>query len=116
MNLSYFETVNDDSSISYDRPEAKVKEALKRAIDLSSEQSVIDRFASLYLAGIQWDWFESYQQHLVNVDEINELNNNRSIVGSDEFGVDILEELIALPEAPERPDELTVSELMAQLL
>ena len=76
MDLSYFETVNDDGEVSYSRPETKSLEALKRVISLTKPARVVDKFATLYLQGAQWNWFTTYQKFLSELDEVVKYNKN----------------------------------------
>lgn len=110
MDLSYFETVNDDGDIGYIRPETKNREALERVILLNKPLSVIDTFIALYLAGVQWDWFDAYQAYLIELEQVTLYNQNPPIIGKDENDNDIVAEKKPLPLEPVRSETLSVEE------
>lgn len=110
MDLSYFETINEQDEVSFIRPETKSIEALERVILLSKPLSVVDKFIALYLVGIQWDWFEAYQAYLIELEEVMLYNQNPPTAGKDEAGNNIAAEKKPLPLEPVRPPLLTVEE------
>ena len=110
MDLSYFETVNDDGDISYIRPETKSRDALERVISLNKPLSVVDKFVALYLTGVQWNWLKAYQSYLVELEAVNAHNANLPVIDEDEEGNDVLAEPKAIPVEPVRPELLTVEE------
>ena len=110
MDLSYFETVNDDGDISYIRPETKSRDALERVISLNKPLSVVDKFVALYLTGAQWDWLKAYQSYLVELEAVNAHNANLPVIDEDENGSRVFADSKALPVEPVRPGLLTVEE------
>ncbi len=108
MDLSYFETVNEDGEVSYIRPETKSMTDLERVIALGKPSDVIDKFVALYLSCLQWDWFELYQSYLIELDEVNAHNENPPVINIDEYFVKTYAEQKELPIEPIRPDILTI--------
>ena len=108
MDLSYFETVNDEDEVSYIRPETKSTADLERVVSLAKPLSVVDKFIALYVLGLQWDWFELYQSYLTELDEVNAHNENPPLLSTDEEGVETYAEQKELPIEPIRPDILTI--------
>ena len=111
MDLSYFETVNDDGEVSYIRPETKSREALERVIALGKPQSIINGFAEMVAIGEQWDWLDSYNEYLAELDTVNQYNSSLpSLVNNDG---DITEpEKLPLPIEPVRPSIRTVEQVL----
>tara|TARA_B110000211_G_scaffold229083_1_gene286292 strand:- start:1549 stop:2148 length:600 start_codon:yes stop_codon:yes gene_type:complete len=110
MDLSYFETVNDDGEVSYSRPETKSLEALKRVISLTKPARVVDKFATLYLQGAQWNWFTTYQKFLSELDEVVKYNKNPPSIGKDDNGIEVIADQKPLPIEPVRPTLMTLDE------
>lgn len=69
MDLSYFETVNDEGEVTYIRPETKSTADLERVIALGKPESVVSKFAEMVAIGEQWEWFDNYQEYLLAVAE-----------------------------------------------
>lgn len=72
MDLSYFETVNEDGEVSYIRPETKSMADLERVIELGKPEAVVAKFAEMAAIGEQWGWFDNYQEYLLAVTERDE--------------------------------------------
>jgi hypothetical protein len=97
----------------HEQPETKNLSDLERVINSTKPVDVINRFIEMLLIGEQWQWFNEYKNHLVNLEFITQFNSNLPVVDIDENQVDILAEKKDLPVEPIRPTLLTVEEFKA---
>ena len=112
MDLSLFQTVDEDGNIvDQPRPETKSPEGVYQCINhhKGRNDTVVEKFVSMYLLGIQWDWYEQYKEWLALCEEINDWNANRE---EDEDGN--LPDERPLPDMPERPAQTTVADWILQ--
>ena len=90
------------------RPECKSMEALERVISLRKPQSVVDKFIQFVINSEQWGWFDSYNEYLIEKEEVETYNSDLPVVGQDDNGDDILAEPKELPVEPIKPSLLTL--------
>ena len=111
----FFTTDEEGNEQELPRPETKswpdVVQVMNHWHGEPAGDPVIDTFIGLYSVGVQWDWFESYQQWQQEVLAINEANASRQ---PDEDGN--LPEPLPLPDMPERPELETNESLLHQAL
>jgi hypothetical protein len=110
MDLSYFETVNDDEAV-FNRPETKLLADLERVIGLGKPEVVINRFAEMVTLGEQWSWYDDYQEYLLAVISRDELIASHEIE-FDEQGVEIQWTQPQKPTEPLRPILLTTDQVL----
>ena len=114
MDLSDFETVNDEEETVYkQRPETKTQADLDRVISKNKPQAVVDKFAAMVAAGDQWNWFDLAVAYADELAAVEEYNLDLPIIGQDEeTGEDIIAQPKALPVEPVRPTQRTVNDIL----
>jgi hypothetical protein len=110
MDLSYFETVNDDEVV-VNRPETKSMTDLERVIGLGKPEVVINRFAEMVTLGEQWSWYDDYQEYLLAVISRDELIASHE-PEFDEQGAEIEWLPPESPIEPVRPILLTTEQVL----
>lgn len=132
--------VYEDVTQTKAKPETKSLADVERvsARHLGKRPDIVDKFITMYLEGLQWDWLTNYQEYLVALDLVivwNDQNAGKLIstkevyVGMteptlEEYQAGIVSEAIyetveeyysakALPKEPFRPPVLTVEEWKA---
>ena len=108
MDLSMFHTTDEDGNeVEKPRPETKSFEDVHQCIHHHKGQNdtVVELFVSMYLLGIQWDWFTLYKEWQTQCADIKTWNDNRK---PDEDGN--LPDERPLPDMPPRPQQGTVGQ------
>ena len=101
MVLSYFYTENEAGEQALKpRPETKTITALERVIELDKDQATVDAFADMVADGYQWEWFDLYQQYLIDLAHWQSLKDAFIPVDGSVFN-------ITEPVEPVRPEILT---------
>tara|TARA_R110002111_G_scaffold212804_3_gene275976 strand:+ start:432 stop:1034 length:603 start_codon:yes stop_codon:yes gene_type:complete len=111
MDLSYFETVNEDGEVIVNLHETKSTADLERVIALGKPESVVNRFAEMVAIGEQWEWFDNYQAFLLAVTERDEAIANHE-PEFDEKGNEIEWLPPEMPVEPIRPVLRTIEEVL----
>jgi len=103
----------DGNNIFKARPETKTQADLDRVIGLGKPQYVLDKFAEMVAIGEQWDWFDEYQDHLIEVEKITAYNDNLPVLALGEDGITpVYAQPKELPKEPVRPQVRTGYEVL----
>ena len=115
MDLSDFETVNDDEETVYkQRPETKTQADLDRVISKNKPQAVVDKFAAMVATGDQWNWFDLAVAYADELTAVEEYNLDLPVIGQDEeTDEDIIAQPKELPIEPVRPAQRTVEDVLS---
>lgn len=102
-DLTMFYTTDElGSQVELPRPETKSMDDVVQCAthNQGSNDTVVDKFITMYQLGLQWDWFEEYKQYLLDKTKIEDYN--KALV-PDEDGVPPDPLPLPLPTEPVRP-------------
>lgn len=104
MDLAYFyEEIDGEAVLKQRVVSHKTLTDIKAMIANNRPQTAIELHTDLLAQHEQWEWLDSYNQYLSNVESVNAFNSNLPVIDYDEDKQPIIADKKELPTIPRRP-------------